>query len=138
MNAMKGSSSADVVREFFAAFGRGDVEGVIGTFHPEARIVAVRQAARRENELYGNYAGSEGARAMLMTLGKLFETQAFSVDQVLGEGAVAFASGSFVHKVKSTGKPFSSDWALRCVIKDGKILQYRFFEDSAAYVEASR
>jgi hypothetical protein len=36
MDAMKGSSSADVVREFFAAFGRGDVEGVIGTFHPDA------------------------------------------------------------------------------------------------------
>ncbi len=73
-----------------------------------------------------------------MGLGQTFDTQAFHVDRVIGAGDVAFASGSFVHLVRATGKAFRSDWALRCLIEDGKIREYRFFEDSAAYVEASR
>ena len=132
------STSADVVREFFNAFGKGDVEGVIGTFHPQAEIVAVRKGARKEGEVYGTYSGKDGARAFIAALGSAFDTKAFSVDTVVGEGKVAFASGSFTHNLKSTGKPFTSDWALKCVIEDGKIRSYHFFEDSAAYAEASR
>jgi uncharacterized protein len=132
------ASSADVVRAFFAAFGKGDLEGIVGTFHPDAEIVAVHKAARSEGELYGSYSGKEGAKTFVATLGSKLETQAFSVDHLIAEGDVAFASGSFVHKVKSTGKPFSSEWALRCIVKDGKILRYTFFEDSAAYLAAAR
>lgn len=138
MTSERDSSSASVVREFFAAFGRGDLEGVVATFHPNAEIIAVRNAPRGENDVYGTYTGSEGARTFVRTLGQSFDTQAFTVDRVIGEGDVAFASGSFVHRVRSTGRTFRSDWALRCLIADGKIREYRFYEDSAAYVEASR
>jgi uncharacterized protein len=134
----KMSSSADVVRGFFAAFGKGDADGVINSFHPEVAITAVRRAERKPDQLYGTYAGREGAKAFLVALGKTFDTQAFSVANVIGEGGIAFANGSFVHKVRTTGKPFASDWALMCVVKEGKILEYHFYEDSAAYVDASR
>ncbi len=131
------TTSADVVRGFFAAFSKGDLEGV-ATVHPDARVVAIREGARRNEDIYGSYAGKEGARAFVAMLGKSFDTQAFSVDGVVGEGDIAFASGRFTHRLKSTGKIFRSEWALRCVIQDGKILEYRFYEDSAAFAEASR
>jgi uncharacterized protein len=132
------SSSAEVVRGFFAAFGKGDADGIINSFHPEVTITAVRKAERRPDQLYGTYSGRDGVKALLSLLGKTFETQAFSVANVIGEGAVTFANGSFAHKVKSTGRPFASDWALMCVVKEGQILEYHFYEDSAAYVDASR
>ena len=132
------SSSAEVVREFFGAFGAGDRDRIIATFHPEAQIVAVRSAVRNAGELYGRYAGTAGVNDFVTTLGQTFVTQAFAIDGVVGDGSVAFASGSFIHVVKSTGRAFTSDWALRCVIKDGKIFEYRFFEDSAAFVDATR
>lgn len=132
------TSSADVVRSFFAAFGKGDVDGVVDTFHPEAEIVAVRRSGRKDGELYGRYAGKEGAKAFVATLGKTFDTKAFSVDRIGGDGELAFANGSFTHHVRATGRPFHSDWALVCVVREGKIREYRFFEDSAAFAEASR
>ncbi|MDF2692582.1 MAG: hypothetical protein K0S65_965 [Labilithrix sp.] len=134
----KPSNSADVVNEFFAAFGKGNMDGIIATFHPQAEIVAVRKAARKHGDIYGSYSGKDGAKAFVASLGGAFDTQAFSVDHVVGQGNVVFASGSFTHKLKTTGKPFSSDWALKCIVEDGKIREYHFFEDSAAYVEASR
>lgn len=134
---MSNPSSADVVKGFFAAFGKGDVEGVVNSFHEKATIVAVRKGDRKGNH-YGNYAGREGARAFVTVLGKTFDTQAFAVDHVIGEGNVAFASGSFTHKLKTTGKLFTSDWALKCIVQDGKILEYHFYEDSEAFRDAGK
>ncbi|AKV03709.1 hypothetical protein AKJ09_10372 [Labilithrix luteola] len=132
------SNGSDVVKGFFAAFGKGDVEGVVASFHPHAEITAVRQGGRADGGLYGTYSGTEGVNDFVKALGATFDTRAFAVDHVVGEGNVVFASGSFTHELKSTRKPFRSDWALKCIIEEGKIREYHFYEDSAAYVEASR
>lgn len=135
---MTTNENVDVVKGFFAAFGRGDLEGIVGAFHPRAAIIAVRAGARAKGGLYGTFEGKEGAREFVSTLGALFETRAFDVREVIGAGDVVFASGSFEHLVKATGRTFRSDWALRCVVSEGTIAEYRFYEDSAAFVEASR
>jgi uncharacterized protein len=132
----KAPQSADVVRQFFAAFGSGDLEGVVGRFAPNATIVAVRSGPRREGEVYGTYAGREGVRQFVANLGHAFDTKAFNVDLIASEGETAFAKGSFSHVVKRNGATFASDWALLCRVHAGQITEYRFFEDSAALVAA--
>lgn len=129
--------SNDTVKQFFAAFGKGDVEGVVQSFDPAATIVAVRAGQRANNELYGSYRGTAGAREFVANLGRTFDTQAFTVDALIAEGELAFARGSFTHKVKATGKLYTSDWALTCVVRGRKIIEYRFFEDSASFVDAN-
>lgn len=131
------NSSRDTVQKFFTAFGKGDVEGVVDSFDPAATIVAVRAGKREGQELYGSYRGTTGAREFVANLGRTFDTQAFTVDALVGEGELAFARGSFTHKVKATGKLYSSDWALTCVVRAQKIIEYRFFEDSASFVSAN-
>jgi hypothetical protein len=126
------------VQAFFSAFSKGDLEGLAATFHDNCTITAVRPGARTAGTLYGTYAGKAGVRDFVAQLGATFDTKAFSVDHMAGEGDVAFASGSFSHIVKATGKAYASDWSLMCVIRDGKILEYHFYEDSARYAEASK
>lgn len=130
-------SSADVLKGFFAAFGSGDIEGLVDTFHDESIIVAVRKGERQGTQLHGSYEGKDGVRSFVSNLGANFDTKAFSVEHVIGDGNVAFANGSFVHNLKSTGKPYPSDWALLVVVEGGKIREYHFYEDSAKFVEAS-
>lgn len=129
--------SADVVKAFFAAFGKGDFNGIIDTFHPQATISAVREG-KQQGTHYGTYKGKDGAKAFISGLGQMFDTQAFAVNNVIGDGDVVFADGTFVHKIKSTGKLFASAWALKCTIKDGQIYTYHFYEDSAAFTDATR
>jgi ketosteroid isomerase-like protein len=135
---MQTKDSGAVVQGFFAAFRKGDFEGLVGSFHPDAEIVAVRPGTPGAEEHYGTYRGREGAGVFVATLGKLFDTKAFAVDHVVSQGELAFASGTFTHHLRTTGKPFTSHWALRCLVKDGTILRYHFYEDSAAFAEASR
>lgn len=129
--------SKEVVQGFFTAFGKGDFNGIINSFHDSCTIVAVRNGERNGMQIHGTYKGKEGAKSFISNLGHFFDTKAFSVDHVVSNGDIAFANGTFMHLVKSTGKLFSSDWALMCVIKDDQILEYHFYEDSAKFLEAS-
>lgn len=130
--------SKEVVQEFFNAFSKRDFNGIINTFHDSSTITAVRDASANGSQIYGTYHGKEGLKSFLANLGTAFDTKAFSVNNVIGEGKIAFANGKFTHIVKATGKPYSSDWALMCVIKDDKIFEYHFYEDSEKFSEASK
>lgn len=130
--------SKEVVQGFFNAFSKGDFNGIISSFHDSCTIMAVRKANRTGSQIYGTYQGKEGAKTFISNLGNAFDTKAFSVDHVVGEGNTAFANGTFTHVVKSSGKSFSSDWALMCVIKDDQIFEYHFFEDSEKFSEANQ
>ncbi len=138
METKKTTAAKAAVHEFFTAFGKGDFNGIVNSFHDSCTIIGIRDAGRSGNQVYGTYKGKEGVKAFISSLGNTFDTKAFSVDQLISEGSVAFASGKFTHVVKATGKPFSSDWALKCIVKDEKILEYHFYEDSEKFAEASR
>lgn len=134
---MTTNSSTEPVKLFFNAFGNGDFNGILNSFHENCSITAVRAATRSENQLYGTYTGKQGVTDFITNLGNTFNTKAFTVDYVVGEGNVAFACGKFTHEIKATGKLFSSDWSLMCVIKDNTILEFHFYEDSASFVVAN-
>jgi ketosteroid isomerase-like protein len=125
------------VKEFFSAFGNGNLQGILNTFADNCLIVAVRAGKREGQQIYGSYEGKEGLKQFLTNLMQTFDTKAFKVEHIIGKGNIVFANGLFTHQIKSTGKLFSSEWALKCVIKDGKIAEYHFFEDSAMFLLAN-
>ncbi len=129
--------SKDVLGQFFKAFGNQDLQGLLDTFHNDVEIYAIRKSKQKEEQIYGGYKGIKGVKTFLTNLGSTFDTQSFVVDHMIGEADIAFANGSFVHKVKATGKLFTSDWALCVKVKEEKIISYQFFEDSAAFEEAN-
>ena len=138
METITKKQSKEVVQGFFTAFGNGDFNGVVNSFHDSCTVVAIRDSQRSENQIYGTYKGKEGAKSFLSNLGNAFDTKAFTVENIIGDSNVSFANGKFTHIVKSTGKSFQSDWALMCVIKDDKIFEYHFYEDSAKFYESNK
>jgi len=115
------------VERFFTAFGQGDLDGLINTLEVEGP---------ESVPVYRTYRGKEEARLFIETLGQNFQTQQFDVETLIGQNDTAMATGIFQHQVISTGKIFKSGWALKCKIKDDKITHYRFYENTAAAVEA--
>lgn len=132
------SKNKEVVLGYFEAFGQGDMEAVWNYFHSDCYIVSVRAGERASGQLHGSYQGKEQARTFLSNITHLFNTQKFQVHSVMdAEDQVVYAHGEFAHQVKATGKLFLSDWVQRCVIEGGKIKEYRFYEDSAAFEVAA-
>lgn len=140
---IKGQSLAkkdnvEVVQEYFNGFQNGDMKQVLNSFHPDCYIVSVKEEERPKEQLHGIYRTKDEAKQFLNNITSLFNTKDFTVEHVLSAGKnMVMASGTFSHELKSTGKLFNSTWVQLCIIKDEKIKEYRFYEDSAAFVEAS-
>ncbi|WP_422857735.1 NAD(P)H-dependent oxidoreductase [Flagellimonas sp. S174] len=131
-------SNKVVVQNYFKAFQSGDLEGVLNIFHPSCYIVSVKEEERPTEQLHGIYRTREEAKQFLENIVTLFETKDFTVDTLYeAEGNVVVSKGAFSHLVKSSGKLFNSNWVQWCLVEDGMIKEYRFYEDSAALIEAS-
>jgi uncharacterized protein len=132
------NQSIAVVQNYFNAFQQGNMDHVLNAFHKDCVIVSVRDEERSREQLHGTYRTKEQAKLFLQNIVNHFDPKDFVVEKVIGDGNIVFANGWFTHKVKATGKMFISDWVQRCIIEDDKIIEYRFYEDSAAFVEASK
>ena len=135
---MELKSNKVVVQNYFKAFQSGDLEGVLNIFHPSCYIVSVKEEERPTEQLHGIYRTRKEAKQFLKNIVNLFETKDFTVDTLFeAEGNVVVAKGTFSHLVKSSGHLFNSNWVQWCLVEDGMIKEYRFYEDSAALIEAS-
>lgn len=127
-----------VIENYFNAFKKGDLKAVLNCFHPECKIISVKDQVRQQGELHGTYHGLKDAQEFLNIIISLFETESFEIDKIIEADDLVYANGQFTHRVKATGKLFYSEWVQRCIIKDGKIKEYRFYEDSAALMIANQ
>jgi len=133
----KKKNSKTVVEDYFNAFQNGDMEQVLNTFHPDCYIVSVKEEERPKEQLHGIYRTKDEAKQFLNNITSLFNTKDFTLKHISSAGDnLVMANGTFSHEVKATGKLFNSAWVQLCIIEDEKIKEYRFYEDSAAFVEA--
>ncbi|MCL6267768.1 NAD(P)H-dependent oxidoreductase [Flagellimonas myxillae] len=131
-------SNKEIVQNYFTAFQSGNLEVVLSTFHPSCYIVSVKEEERPAEQLHGIYRTRKEAKQFLKNIVTLFDTKEFTVDMIVeAEANVVVSKGSFSHLVKSSGKLFRSNWVQWCLVEDGMIKEYRFYEDSAALIEAS-
>ena len=135
---MNSIDNKEVVKKYFNAFTSGDMQTVLDSFHENCKIISVRETPRETSQLHGVYNGKIEAKQFLENIGSLFTTEEFKVENIIGEGNLIYANGNFLHRIKVTNKLFASDWVQRCIIEDGKIKEYRFYEDSAAFEVANK
>jgi ketosteroid isomerase-like protein len=135
---IESTESIAIVQNYFKAFQQGNLKEVLNKFHDDCLIISVRDEIRNNEQLHGTYRTKTQAKQFLKNISDLFITIEFIVEEVIGNRNLVFANGKFIHKLKATGKKFTSDWAQRCIIEDGKIKEYQFYEDSAAFEEASK
>ncbi|MEM6717675.1 MAG: NAD(P)H-dependent oxidoreductase [Bacteroidota bacterium] len=138
INTQSIKKNKEIVASYFTAFTNGDLDKVLHIFHPNCYIVSVKEEERSTEQLHGIYHTRKEASQFLNNIVSLFETKDFNVDTIVeAEENLVIAKGTFSHLVKSTGKLFNSNWVQICIIEDEMIKEYRFYEDSAALIEAS-
>lgn len=59
------SNSTKILKAFFTAFGKGDIESIINAFHDVSTITSVREGDHSGKEIYyGTYKGKEGVKSL--------------------------------------------------------------------------
>jgi ketosteroid isomerase-like protein len=123
--------NVDVIESAYAAFGKGDLEGVLGYFSDSAEIVAPESLPWG-----GEYEGPEGMRTFLAKLLEHFTDFKSTPTKVLGADdnhvvVVARNSG----KTKS-GNRVENEVVWIYQLRDGAVTSAHAFADTAALLEA--
>jgi uncharacterized protein len=127
---MQEAQNTKVVQEAYAAFGRGDVQGILERLTDEVIWNGVYGTAS-----YVPTSGERRGKAAVATFFKqVAETVTFSVfepKEFVASGDKVVALGHYTAKT-SIGKSFDADFAMVFTLKNGKVSHFQEFSDSAA------
>jgi uncharacterized protein len=115
------------IRGAYEAFSRGDVPAVLGVL---AADVSWTEA---EGFPYGGtYVGPESVlQGVFMRLGTEWEGYAAVPREFVADGDTVVALGLYSGKYLATGKSFSAPFAHVWELRDGKVVKFRQYTDTA-------
>jgi uncharacterized protein len=132
---MTEASNTQLVKDAYAAFLRGDVhailqmvddnvdwQGVIGTEG------VLPQAGRRH--------GRDQVATFFGQVAETFEFELFEPQEFVAQGDTVAALGHYRAKVRSSSRKAESAWAMVFTVRNGRIVRFREFTDSAQLVKA--
>jgi uncharacterized protein len=119
-------SSLDVVRDGYAAFGRGDIPGLLGMCDP-----AVEWVYHGSVPWAGSFSRHEGVARFFGILSNALDIETFEPREFIVGGDNVAVQGWTSAKVKVSGKKFDNHWAHVFTIRDGKLARYVGYDTSA-------
>ena len=130
---MSDSTTVDVIRRFYGAFGRGDIPAA-----PDLLADDVEWIFRAPSVVpfAGSRRGREGVAELFSLVGETLGFQQFEPREFVAQGDTVVVVGFERSVGKATGHTIEQEWAHVYTLRDGKIAKGRFFEDTAAYVAA--
>lgn len=124
------TATREVVDTFFARFGSGDTTGVLDLFSDD---VSFHVGGADNVPWAGTRNSKDEIAAFFATFPEvLTPPQEYLIHTTVVEGGEAVVIGHNRFGVLATGKTFTNHFALHFTVADGKIRNYRMYEDSHA------
>lgn len=128
------AENKQAIEEMYAAFGRGDVPVVLGTLHPEI------EWWEAESFIYADKNPYRGPESVLMgVFGRILrDWDGFTVtpDEVLDAGETVVGRGHYAGKYRKTGRAVKAQFAHVFKFKDGKVVLFQQYTDTAQFQAA--
>jgi len=124
------------VQTLYAAFGRGDVAGVIGGLSADIDWHTLGPA--KDYPIFSQRKGKAAVQEFLAQVAATEDFSDFSPREFFAADDRVFALGSYAGKIKQTGKPFSCEWVHVFTFAGGKVSKFREYTDTAQFVAGYR
>lgn len=121
------------VQEMYAAFGKGDIKTIAGhlsedvdwqTFGPSI----IPQA--------GPHRGPKEVEKFFGKVAATYEITRFEPREFIAEGDNVVVLGYYAARVKTTGKSYDVEWAMVWSFRNGKVVKWREYVDTAKLAAA--
>ena len=132
---MSEAENVRVVQEMFAAFGRGDVAGVLDRLSED---IQWRIAGPSELPYAGLHRGRDEVARFFETFGRVSEFEVFEPQEYFAKGDKVVVLGHERQRVRTTGQVVETEWAMVFVLRDGRITQFHNYVDTHAVAAAHR
>jgi ketosteroid isomerase-like protein len=129
---MRTDKNVQIVKDFFAAIGRGDREGLLALVAEDIEWII----PGKDWPLAGTYRGHAALVDLLETASKSMETST-EPREFVAQGDRVLVVGFARGKVKTTNKPFEDDWIFAITVRDGKLMSIREYVDTQALARAA-
>jgi ketosteroid isomerase-like protein len=130
---MSTETNIRTVKDFFAAIGRGDKEGLLALVARDIEWIIPGE----DWPLAGTHRGHAGLANLLETASKSMETST-EPREFVAQGDRVLVVGFAKGKIKATNKTFEDDWIFAITVRDGKLTNIREYVDTQALARAAR
>jgi uncharacterized protein len=131
---MHEQENLQVVHQAYAAFGQGDVAGVLAVLAEDVRWST--PGSPNVVPYAGSRTGHEQVAGYFEAFGSAVEVTEFEPQRFFAQEDMVVVLGHYAFRVKSTGKTVDTDWVHAFTLRDRKIVAFRGYEDSAAVAAA--
>ena len=129
---MSTQDNTRIVKEFFAAVGRGDRQGLLALAAEDIEWIIPGE----DWPLAGTYRGHAGLADLLETASKKMETSTEPREYV-AQGDRVLVIGFAKGKVKATNRTFEDNWVFAITVRNGRLTNIREYIDTQALARAS-
>ena len=127
--------NTQVVKDAYAAFQRGDIDGVLALVDDNVEWEAVK-GTEGVVPTAGVRRARRGVAEFFSQLAQWADFQQFEPHEFIAQGDQVVAIGAYKLTVRPTSKRVAADWVMVFTIRDGRIARFREWTDSAQLVQA--
>ena len=127
------NNHVQTVKDFFAAIGRGDIEGLLALSAEDIEWIIPGKGW----PLAGTYRGHAGLAALLQTASETIETFT-EPREFVAQGERVLVVGFARGRIIATNRTFEDNWVFAITVRNGKLTNVREYVDTQALARASK
>lgn len=126
--------NVQVVKDFFAAIGRRDKQGLLAVSSDDIEWIIPGE----DWPLVGTHRGQAGLENLLQKANEAVETSYPEPPEFIAQGDRVLVVGSATGRIKATNKTFVDHWVFAITVRNGKVTNIREYVDTQALARASQ
>jgi uncharacterized protein len=130
---MSTQENVQVVKDFFAAMGSGDKQGLLALSAEDIEWIIPGE----DWPLAGTHWGHAGLADFLQKASETVETSFPEPPEYVAQGNRVLVVGFATGRIKATNKTFEDDWVFAITVRNGKVAKIREYVDTQALARAS-
>jgi len=130
---MSTGENVRIVKDFFAAIGRGDEQGLLALAAEDIEWIIPGE----DWPLAGTHRGHAGLAKVLQKASNEVEMTYLAPPEFVAQGDRVLVIGVATGKIKATNKTFKDDWVFAITVRNGKLANIREYIDTQALARAS-
>jgi uncharacterized protein len=130
---MRIEENVQIVKDFFAAIGRGDTQAVQALCSEDIEWII----PGKDWPLAGTHRGYAGLADLFQTHSEKVETSFIDAREFIAHGDRVLVVGFARGRILATNKRFEDHWVFACTLRSGKLTNIREYIDTLALARAS-
>jgi ketosteroid isomerase-like protein len=130
---MSTQKNVQIVKDFFAAMGRGDKGGLLALSAEDIEWIIPGE----DWPLAGTHRGHAGLAGLLQKASEMVETSFPEPPEFVAQGDRVLVVGFATGRIKATNSTFEDNWVFAITVRNGKVTNIREYIDTQALARAN-